>query len=190
MEVKSLTKLALFFNVVSYDINFAKFLAKIEVFFDLLLLFISALWKVVTLNFKSASSKKCVYNEDNRKSRVGKEDISIVMCRLGIPGDLDNEIIGEFDSVEDVLLLMDGNAGEEEDCVISFEDVRDAFDVFDSNKDGFIDETELQRVLNALGIQQEDSTLVQCRRMINKFDENGDGFIDFDEFVALINNCF
>ncbi|KAL8157273.1 hypothetical protein AgCh_002105 [Apium graveolens] len=112
----------------------------------------------------------------------------MVMNRLGISCDVD---IDKFSNVEDVLALMDDdNGGDENDCVIGLEDVRDAFDVFDINKDGFIDEMELQRVLNALNIPQEDSTFVQCRRMINKFDENGDGFIDFEEFFSLISNCF
>lgn len=192
MELKSLTKLALFFNVVYSDINVLKFLSKLDLFFDTFLSFISIAWKVVTLNRNCISTQICIYNENSaKKASVGKEDIRMVMNRLGISCDLDNENIDKFGNVEDVLALMDDdNAGDEDDCVICLEDVRDAFDVFDINKDGFIDEMELQRVLNALNIPQEDSTFVQCTRMINKFDENGDGFIDFEEFFTLINKCF
>ncbi|XP_074372479.1 putative calcium-binding protein CML17 [Apium graveolens] len=189
MELKSLTKLALFFNIVFFDINVVKFLSKLELFFNIFLSFISAAWNVVTFNSNCTSSQICIYNENSaKKASVGREDIRMVMNRLGISCDVD---IDKFSNVEDVLALMDDdNGGDENDCVIGLEDVRDAFDVFDINKDGFIDEMELQRVLNALNIPQEDSTFVQCRRMINKFDENGDGFIDFEEFFSLISNCF
>ncbi|KAK1362076.1 putative calcium-binding protein CML45 [Heracleum sosnowskyi] len=191
MELKSLTKLALFFNVVYSDINVVKFLFKLDLFFDIFMSFISSVCKVVTLNSNCTASQIGIYDEKSaKKSSVAKEDISLVMHRLGISVDLDTENFDKFGNVEDVLALIDDNAGDEDDCVICLEDVRDAFDVFDMNKDGFIDEMELQRVLNALNIPQEDSTMVQCTRMINKFDDNGDGFIDFEEFFTLINNCF
>ncbi|KAL0350878.1 UNVERIFIED_CONTAM: putative calcium-binding protein CML46 [Sesamum radiatum] len=69
----------------------------------------------------------------------------------------------------------------------SLDEVKEAFDVFDSNRDGFIDAKELQKVLSALGLK-EGSEMESCRRMIGAFDENGDGRIDFDEFVKFMEN--
>ncbi|KAH6836260.1 hypothetical protein C2S53_001126 [Perilla frutescens var. hirtella] len=47
----------------------------------------------------------------------------------------------------------------------SLDEVREAFDVFDDNIDGFIDENELQRVVYALG-PKEGLKVESCRRMI------------------------
>ncbi|RZC67626.1 hypothetical protein C5167_011323 [Papaver somniferum] len=66
---------------------------------------------------------------------------------------------------------------------------RAAFDVFDDNRDGFIDANELQKVLSALGIR-EGLTLENCNIMIRRFDDNSDGRIDFNEFVKLMENSF
>ncbi|CAI9109720.1 OLC1v1009594C1 [Oldenlandia corymbosa var. corymbosa] len=69
-------------------------------------------------------------------------------------------------------------------------EVRAAFEVFDENKDGFIDARELQRILSALGLT-EGSDMENCRRMIRAVDENGDGRIDFHEFVKFMETvCY
>ncbi|KAH6806400.1 hypothetical protein C2S51_031231 [Perilla frutescens var. frutescens] len=69
----------------------------------------------------------------------------------------------------------------------SLEEVKEAFDVFDEDRDGFIDAEELQTVLGALGLT-EGLKLENCRKMIAEFDENEDGRIDFDEFVRFMES--
>lgn len=71
----------------------------------------------------------------------------------------------------------------------SLEEVKQAFDVFDENKDGFIDAIELRRVLCILGMR-EGFELKNCKKMIKTFDENGDGRIDFKEFVKFMESSF
>jgi len=66
------------------------------------------------------------------------------------------------------------------------EEVKEAFEVFDQDNDGFIDAEELQRVLLALGLRQGEE-LKACRKMIGVFDDDGDGKIDFHEFVKLFH---
>ncbi|XVE83761.1 hypothetical protein DITRI_Ditri16bG0112500 [Diplodiscus trichospermus] len=71
----------------------------------------------------------------------------------------------------------------------SLEEVKQAFDVFDVNKDGFIDAEELQRVLCILGLK-EGLKMENCIKMIKTFDKNGDDRIDFQEFVKFMENSF
>lgn len=71
----------------------------------------------------------------------------------------------------------------------SLKEVKEAFDVFDENQDGFIDASELQRVLCKLGLE-EGSQVKDCARMIKAFDEDDDGKIDFNEFVKLVDKSF
>lgn len=72
-----------------------------------------------------------------------------------------------------------GNAGADDD------ELREAFDVFDKNKDGFISVKELHAVLRSLGISA-GLTITNCEKMILAVDSNGDGQVDFLEFKDLM----
>jgi calcium-binding protein CML len=72
-----------------------------------------------------------------------------------------------------------GNAGADDD------ELREAFDVFDKNKDGFISVKELHSVLRSLGISA-GLTITNCEKMILAVDSNGDGQVDFLEFKDLM----
>ncbi|KVI05443.1 probable calcium-binding protein CML25 [Cynara cardunculus var. scolymus] len=63
------------------------------------------------------------------------------------------------------------------------ENLKDAFSVFDIDKNGSITAEELQNVLGSLG---EDCSLGECRRMIDGVDQDGDGMISFDEFKVMM----
>ncbi|XVF54331.1 hypothetical protein PTKIN_Ptkin05aG0172600 [Pterospermum kingtungense] len=71
----------------------------------------------------------------------------------------------------------------------SLEEVKEAFDVFDENKDGFIDAKELWHVLVSLGFSTEVSE-EDCKRMINGFDDDFDGRIDLTEFMKVMETSF
>ncbi|XP_026378283.1 probable calcium-binding protein CML45 [Papaver somniferum] len=71
----------------------------------------------------------------------------------------------------------------------SLTELKKAFDLFDQNKDGFIDERELQDVLFKLGFK-EGHDIKECKRMIRVFDDNRDGRIDFNEFVKCMEKSF
>ncbi|RVW67201.1 putative calcium-binding protein CML45 [Vitis vinifera] len=115
----------------------------------------------------------------NRKLKGG--ELKMVMDRLGVTYHSDGEMLEEGLVADELPQLF-----EEEP---SLEEVKKAFDVFDENKDGFIEATELQRVLCSLGLK-EGSQVEDCRRMIKAFDEDDDGQIDFKEFVKFLDKSF
>ncbi|XP_059654483.1 calmodulin-like protein 3 [Cornus florida] len=65
------------------------------------------------------------------------------------------------------------------------EDMREAFNVFDQNGDGFITVEELRSVLASLGLKQ-GRTVEDCKRMIMKVDVDGDGMVNFVEFKQMM----
>lgn len=66
------------------------------------------------------------------------------------------------------------------------EDLKEAFAVFDGNKDGLITVEELGLVLSSLGFK-EGKKLEDCMEMIRKVDADGDGMVNFDEFKTMMN---
>jgi calcium-binding protein CML len=68
-------------------------------------------------------------------------------------------------------------------------DLKEAFDVFDGNKDGLITVEELGSVLASLGFA-EGNKLEDCKEMIRKVDVDGDGMVNFDEFKRMMKSDF
>ncbi|KAM0030362.1 putative EF-hand domain-containing protein [Helianthus debilis subsp. tardiflorus] len=67
------------------------------------------------------------------------------------------------------------------------EDMMEAFNVFDQNRDGFIAVEELRSVLESLGLKQ-GKVVDDCRRMIMKVDVDGDGRVSFNEFKEMMRS--
>ncbi|KAI3964401.1 hypothetical protein MKX01_028736 [Papaver californicum] len=113
-------------------------------------------------------------------------DVEMVMRNLGL---------GVFCNHFDAKQLHDQRLNSVEFSNLFYEDepslteLKKAFDLFDENKDGFIDERELQGVLFKLGFK-EGHDIKECQKMIRVFDENGDGRIDFIEFVKCTEKSF
>ncbi|KAL9227008.1 hypothetical protein vseg_002756 [Gypsophila vaccaria] len=118
---------------------------------------------------------------DNEIYLLG-HDLQKVMEDLGIDNSFEgeNEVQKRWGSSE-----ISGIFEEEP----SIEEVKEAFGVFDENKDGFIDAWELQRVLCVLGLWQ-GKYFEACSMMIREFDANNDGKIDFNDFVKLMLKSF
>ncbi|KAK1412240.1 hypothetical protein QVD17_33326 [Tagetes erecta] len=87
--------------------------------------------------------------------------------------------LDEFMSIMDNSKPVFASAKEDDD------DLRNAFMVFDSDKNGLISPKELQKVLMSLGCS--NCKLGQCRKMIKGVDKDGDGFVDFDEFKSMMS---
>ncbi|KAF5457133.1 hypothetical protein F2P56_021262 [Juglans regia] len=119
-------------------------------------------------------------SENKDDSSLSRGDAAMVMQRLGIVCSPEGDELQERLSSNELSGLFD----EKEP---SLEEVKEAFNVFDENRDGFIDGRELQRVLCILGLK-EGEDLANCNKMIRALDENGDGRIDFNEFIKFMEN--
>ncbi|KAI3920397.1 hypothetical protein MKX01_000736 [Papaver californicum] len=81
-----------------------------------------------------------------------------------------------------------GEEEEEEDDDDDEEEVmKEAFDVFDGDKDGLISVEELGIVLKSLGLKQ-GMKVEECKEMIRKVDMDGDGMVSFDEFKLMMRS--
>jgi calmodulin len=70
----------------------------------------------------------------------------------------------------------------------SLQEVKMAFSLFDENNDGYINASDLQRVLRGLGL--EGVGLNECEQMIARYDMNKDTRIDFMEFTNVLEASF
>ncbi|KAG7954917.1 hypothetical protein I3843_11G045100 [Carya illinoinensis] len=118
--------------------------------------------------------------DDDNKLSIG--EVKMMMEKLGTSCDVEDHDNYEVRVGPDEIAAL----FEEEP---SPEEVKEAFDMFDENNDGFIDAGELEKVLSTLGIL-DHLEADQCQKMISVFDENGDGRVDFNEFVKLLEYSF
>ncbi|XP_054823168.1 probable calcium-binding protein CML23 [Prosopis cineraria] len=62
-------------------------------------------------------------------------------------------------------------------------ELRDAFDLYDLDKNGLISAIELHSVMRKLGLE---CSLSDCRGMIRAVDDDGDGNVNFEEFKKMM----
>merc|ERR1712054_185206 len=62
-------------------------------------------------------------------------------------------------------------------------EIKEAFDLFDTDSSGSIDPKELKEAMNSLGLEARNQTIYQ---MILDMDADGSGDIDFEEFLNLM----
>lgn len=67
--------------------------------------------------------------------------------------------------------------------VITEDEIREAFLLFDNDGNGYISSAELRHVMTSLG---ETLTDEEVEELMNEADANNDGQIDYDEFVKLM----
>ncbi|KAK1410169.1 hypothetical protein QVD17_36704 [Tagetes erecta] len=123
----------------------------------------------------STTNKNTINNDSLRG-----DDLKLLMANFGLFSHPDSEKLPEVLNSEDIFNVF-------EDDEPRLDEVKEAFDAFDENRDGFIDAWELHRVMFVLGLK-ERIDMEDCRKMIGAFDVNADGRIDFDEFVKLMEH--
>ncbi|KAL7160812.1 hypothetical protein ACSBR2_041455 [Camellia fascicularis] len=74
-----------------------------------------------------------------------------------------------------------GSAGDDGGMV----GLKDAFELYDQDKNGVISAVELHQILQQLG---EKCSVQDCGRMIQSVDSDGDGFVNFEEFKKMMTN--
>uniref|UniRef100_M8C498 Putative calcium-binding protein CML30 n=1 Tax=Aegilops tauschii TaxID=37682 RepID=M8C498_AEGTA len=146
---------------------------------------------------QEAKASKAVEEREARPAPADREaDLGIVFSTFDHDGDgfitageLE-ELYGPTPKKRKASLLpasagaADG-AEEEEDEEGEEMDLKEAFDVFDGNKDGLISAEELGTVLGSLGLRGRPAA-AECRDMIRLVDADGDGMVNFEEFKRMM----
>jgi len=68
------------------------------------------------------------------------------------------------------------------------EEIRQAFDLFDTSQTGMIDPAELKAAMQSLGFDTKNPTIYQLIADLDTPESRKKGGIDFDSFVEAINN--
>ncbi|XP_047313455.1 probable calcium-binding protein CML25 [Impatiens glandulifera] len=124
----------------------------------------------------------------NGDGKISSSELGSMLGNLGHPAtdeelnkmirDMDKDGDGFIDLAE-FIELNTKDLGSDD----VLDSLREAFLVFDIDKNGSISAEELQNVLKSLG---DDCSIAECRRMISGVDSNGDGIISFEEFKVMM----
>ncbi|KAJ1255990.1 hypothetical protein BS78_K123100 [Paspalum vaginatum] len=125
--------------------------------------------------------RKTRKKDEDDEMELTQEDIKILMRNIGLNFDQESN---------DMACMSIGNdsiARIFNDDEPSLQEVRQAFLVFDQNNDGYVDASDLQRVLRSLGLG-EGVGVDECEQMIAKYDTNRDRRIDLAEFTKVLES--
>ncbi|XP_010916442.1 probable calcium-binding protein CML18 [Elaeis guineensis] len=111
------------------------------------------------------------------RSEVSDEELKAMMAELDTDGDgfVDLKEFAAFHCGLGGAARGGGGEGE----------LRDAFEMYDLDKNGLISAKELHLVLKRLG---EKCSVQDCSRMIRSVDSDGDGSVNFEEFKEMMVN--
>ena len=65
------------------------------------------------------------------------------------------------------------------------QEIKEAFDLFDTNSQGVIDCKELKVAMRALGFEPKKE---EVRRIIQEIDRSGEGVIRYDQFLEIMTH--
>lgn len=171
------------------------FLEPVGLFFllNLLMISVNKLLSKTFVSFRAglfATSPYPYHSQQNitpkyhdRDVILTREEIDSIINTIGINFDTDGEQSKEVTGLDEISGLF-------EEVEPSLEEAKQAFYVFDENKDGFIDAEELQRALLKIGFREKGLEIFECMEMIAAYDLNNDARIDFMEFVKFLEASF
>ncbi|PUZ63491.1 hypothetical protein GQ55_3G072000 [Panicum hallii var. hallii] len=132
----------------------------------------------------------------NGDGKISAEELASVLRALGAPpgpgevrrmmDEMDADRDGFVDLAEFVAFHCGGAGsarleGEDDDATEA--ELREAFRMYDADRNGLISARELHRVLRQLG---DKCSVADCSRMIRSVDADGDGSVNFDEFKKMM----
>ncbi|RZC85196.1 hypothetical protein C5167_011826 [Papaver somniferum] len=124
------------------------------------------------------------------EGRIKKEQARKVVENLGLIGGMDEtknfELPGSLEEDQELKAeeIVDG-LDDDQDGLRRSELMKRAFTVFDEDGDGYIDATEIKRVLECLGLAK-GWDMDQFEKMIKAVDLNFDGKVDLSEFELMM----
>ncbi|XP_031498102.1 polcalcin Cup a 4-like [Nymphaea colorata] len=124
----------------------------------------------------------------NGDGRISTDELESMLRCLGFAGSREEveAMMREADTDGDGFVNLDEFLHmntQETDASKCMEDLRNAFTIFDRDKNGLISADELHQVLRSLG---DSATLSACKDMIRGVDQNGDGQVNFEEFMMMM----
>ncbi|XP_050215359.1 probable calcium-binding protein CML27 [Mercurialis annua] len=142
--------------------------------------------------FQSKDELQKVFNQfdANQDGKISLSELGGVLKAMGSPyteAELER-VMEDVDTDRDGFINLEEfsqicKPSESADAASS--ELRDAFDLYDQNKNGLISSGELHLVLNRLGMH---CSVEDCVRMIKTVDSDGDGCVDFVEFQKMMAN--
>ncbi|CAJ2674352.1 putative calcium-binding protein CML25-like [Trifolium pratense] len=124
----------------------------------------------------------------NGDGKISSSELGSIMKSLGQPSteeELDKmirEVDADGDGYINLEEFIELNTKDIDPNEV-LENLKDAFSVFDLDKNGSISAEELHNVMVSLGDQ---CSLAECQKMIGGVDSDGDGMIDFEEFKKMM----
>ncbi|CAI8605441.1 unnamed protein product [Vicia faba] len=124
----------------------------------------------------------------NSDGKISSYELGSIMGSLGQPTteeELDNmirEVDADGDGHINLEEFIELNTKDIDSNEI-LENLKDAFSVFDIDKNGSISAEELHNVMVSLGDQ---CSLIECQKMIGGVDSDGNGMIEFEEFKKMM----
>ncbi|KAK1371906.1 Calcium-binding protein CML24 [Heracleum sosnowskyi] len=129
----------------------------------------------------------------NSDGKISAGELSNVILSLNSSTSPDEitAIMTEIDADRDGFISLEEFAGFIASGTENVEgELKEAFELYDINKNGLISSSELGEILTRIG---ESVTEKDCVKMIESVDEDGDGFVNFEEFRTMMSrsnsNC-
>ncbi|XP_048231076.1 probable calcium-binding protein CML23 [Ricinus communis] len=127
------------------------------------------------------SSNEVIQSLGELGTKLSNDDVQCMMQEFDKDGD------GYIDLDEFVDFIqrggLDGGGGDAPSG--GNKELKDAFDMYDIDKNGLISASELHAVMKILGLKCK---LSDCTKMIRQVDQDGDGNVNFEEFKKMMSN--
>ncbi|GAU44508.1 hypothetical protein TSUD_122780 [Trifolium subterraneum] len=123
--------------------------------------------------------------DKNGDGKISRTELKEMMVALGSKTTSEeiNRMMGELDRNGDGYIDLK-EFGELHSGGGDDKELREAFELYDLDKNGVISAKELHAVMRRLG---EKCSLSDCRKMIGNVDADNDGNVNFEEFKKMMS---